>query len=56
MVEGFRSISIREELIQAVEKAMREHGGYRSIADFVSEAIRLRLEQLSIKIKESAVQ
>lgn len=52
MVEGFRSVSIREELVQAVEKAIQEYGVYRSIADFISEAIRLRLEQLS-KVKES---
>jgi len=45
MVEGFRSISIREELVRKIEKILKKKG-YRSIADFVSEAVRLRLEEL----------
>jgi Arc/MetJ-type ribon-helix-helix transcriptional regulator len=44
---GFRKISIHEELITAIEKVMEETGTYRSIAEFVSEAVRLRLEQLA---------
>jgi Arc/MetJ-type ribon-helix-helix transcriptional regulator len=43
---GFRKISIQEELVEAVRQYVEESGNYRSIAEFVSEAIRLRLEQL----------
>lgn len=46
---GFRKISIQEELVVAIEKVMDETGTYRSIAEFVSEAVRLRLEQLGKK-------
>jgi Arc/MetJ-type ribon-helix-helix transcriptional regulator len=43
---GFRKISIQEELVELVNQYVEESGSYRSIAEFVSEAIRLRLEQL----------
>lgn len=38
-------MSIRQELIKEVENALKT-GRYRSISEFVSEAIRLRLEEL----------
>jgi len=39
------TISIRKELAERARPAI-ERLGYRSLAEFVSEAIRLRLEQL----------
>ena len=42
----WRRISIREELVDEIERLVKL-GRYRSIAEFVSEAIRLRLEQVS---------
>ncbi len=41
----WKTVSIRQELIKEVERALRT-GRYRSISEFVSEAIRLRLEEL----------
>lgn len=41
----WKTVSIRQELIKEIEKAI-ETGRYRSISEFVSEAIRLRLEEL----------
>ncbi|MEM1607188.1 MAG: glycine cleavage system protein GcvH [Candidatus Bathyarchaeia archaeon] len=41
----WKTVSIREELIEEVEKAVKT-GKYRSISEFVSEAIRLRLEEI----------
>lgn len=41
----WKTVSIRQELIKEIEKALRT-GRYRSISEFVSEAIRLRLEEL----------
>jgi glycine cleavage system H protein len=41
----WKTVSIRQELIKEVEEALRT-GRYRSISEFVSEAIRLRLEEL----------
>ncbi len=42
----WKTVSIRQELIKEIENAIRT-GRYRSISEFVSEAIRLRLEELS---------
>ena len=41
----WKTVSIRQELIKEIEKAL-DTGRYRSISEFVSEAIRLRLEEL----------
>jgi len=41
----WKTVSVREELIEEVKKAV-ESGRYRSISEFISEAIRLRLEEL----------
>lgn len=41
----WRTISIRQELMNEIEKALKT-GRYRSVSEFVSEAIRLRLEEL----------
>jgi len=39
------TVSIREELIEEIRKLMKKTGRYRSISEFVAEAIRLRLEE-----------
>jgi glycine cleavage system H protein len=41
----WKTVSIRQELIKEIERILRT-GRYRSISEFVSEAIRLRLEEL----------
>ncbi|MEM3627806.1 MAG: glycine cleavage system protein GcvH [Candidatus Bathyarchaeia archaeon] len=41
----WKTVSIRQELIKQIEEAIKT-GRYRSISEFVSEAIRLRLEDL----------
>jgi Arc/MetJ-type ribon-helix-helix transcriptional regulator len=45
---AWSKISIREELAKRVERFVKSHPelGYKSISDFVHEAIRLRLEDL----------
>jgi glycine cleavage system H protein len=42
----WKTVSIRQELINEIEKVIKT-GRYRSISEFVSEAIRLRLEEIS---------
>lgn len=42
----WKTISIRQELIKEIERIIKT-GRYRSISEFVSEAIRLRLEELT---------
>jgi glycine cleavage system H protein len=41
----WKTVSIRQELISEIEKVIKT-GRYRSISEFVSEAIRLRLEEV----------
>jgi len=43
------TISLREELIEEIRKLMKRTGRYRSISEFVAEAIRLRLEEMARK-------
>jgi len=45
------TISIREELIEEIRKLMKRTGRYRSISEFVAEAIRLRLEEMARKVE-----
>lgn len=47
----FRSVSIKTELVKEVEEFISDSGRYRSVAEFFSEAARLRLEELQ---KEAA--
>jgi glycine cleavage system H protein len=42
----WKTISIRQELIKEIERIIKT-GRYRSISEFVSEAVRLRLEELT---------
>jgi Arc/MetJ-type ribon-helix-helix transcriptional regulator len=44
---GFRKVSLKGELVSEVENAIKKAKTYRSIAEFVSEAVRLRLESIS---------
>jgi len=41
------TISIREELIEEIRRLLKRTGRYRSISEFVAEAIRLRLEEIA---------
>jgi len=41
------TISIREELIEEIRRLLKRTGRYRSISEFVAEAIRLRLEEMA---------
>ena len=50
-MRNYRSISIPEELVERVEQLIRRLGTYRSVAEFVKEAVRLRLEALE-KLRE----
>ena len=48
--EGFKGISIKADLYYEIEIFVKENKSYRSIAEFVSEAIRLRLQELKPKV------
>ena len=40
------TVSIRSDLANRVKRVVNSGIGYRSLSDFVSEAVRLRLEQI----------
>jgi len=48
----FRKISLSNNLVAKIENIMKKIDRYRSIAEFISEAVRLRIEQLE---RESSV-
>jgi len=49
----YTGVSIKEEFAQSVENFVKEHPefGYRSIAQFVEDAARRRLEELRAQVK-----
>ena len=46
--EGFRGISLKKELVDAVEKFIDDNpdAGYKNIAEFIADAVRRRREDL----------
>jgi Arc/MetJ-type ribon-helix-helix transcriptional regulator len=48
---NYRSVSINDELIARVRQLLENLGTYRSVAEFVSEAVRLRIEALEKRAK-----
>jgi Arc/MetJ-type ribon-helix-helix transcriptional regulator len=45
-IDDFRGISLRKDLIEEIEKFIESFGRYKSVTDFITEATRLRLEEL----------
>ena len=54
--QNYKSVSINSELIEHVNRLIKQVGTYHSVSEFVSEAVRLRIETLekAIKIQEEA--
>jgi len=46
MADNFRRVSLPTPLVDAVEDYIKKTKRWRSIADFIAEAVRLRLEEL----------
>ena len=44
--QDFRGISLKRELVDEIEKFVKEFPKYKSKADFVHEAVRVRMEQI----------
>ena len=45
-MRSYRSVSIHEDLLRRVEQLIGRLGTYRTVTEFVEEAVRLRLEEL----------
>jgi len=43
---GYKYIALKEDLVKRIKHIVDASIGYRSIADFVREAVRLRLDQI----------
>jgi len=43
---NYKSISINDELIERTRQLIKKLGTYHSLSEFVSEAVRLRIETL----------
>jgi Arc/MetJ-type ribon-helix-helix transcriptional regulator len=43
---NYKSVSINDELIERIKQLIDQLGTYHSVAEFVSEAVRLRIEFL----------
>jgi len=46
MANGYRGVSLPKELVDDVEFFTKAHKSWPSVAQFISEAVRLRLEDL----------
>jgi Arc/MetJ-type ribon-helix-helix transcriptional regulator len=49
---NYRGVSLPDELVERVEQLIEKLRTYRTIAEFVSEAVRLRLEALEKRKKK----
>ena len=49
----FRGVSLKADLIGEIEKLLKDFPSYRGVAEFVSEACRLRMEELRKNQKEA---
>lgn len=50
----FRGVSLQSTLVDEVEEIIKRIPYYRSVAEFISEAVRLRLEDLKKNPKQEA--
>ena len=54
MANKYRYVNLPESLVSVIEDYIKKTKQYSSIAEFVKEAVRLRLEQLEPKQKEAS--
>jgi metal-responsive CopG/Arc/MetJ family transcriptional regulator len=50
---NYRGVSLKEELVNRIERLIQRLGTYKTIAEFVSEAVRLRIEALEKQIQRA---
>ncbi len=46
MPEGYKNVGVQEDLYAQAEAWVKKSKRYRSVSEFIHEAIRLRLERL----------
>ena len=50
---GFRGVSLKADLVAEIEKLLKLFPSYRGVPEFISEACRLRMEQLRRNQREA---
>jgi len=45
-MRNYRGVSLPEDLVERVKQLIEKLGTYRTVAEFVKEAVRLRIEAL----------
>ena len=53
--QNYRSVSINDELIEHVKQLIQQIGTYHSVSEFVSEAVRLRIEILEKTVRTQEI-
>ena len=53
--QNYRSVSINDELIENVKQLIQQIGTYHSVSEFVSEAVRLRIEILEKTVRTQEI-
>ena len=43
---NYKGVTLKQQLVERVKQRIQKTGTYHSVAEFVSEAVRLRLETL----------
>jgi Arc/MetJ-type ribon-helix-helix transcriptional regulator len=49
--QNYKSVSLNDELIERIKQLIKQIGTYHSVSEFVSEAVRLRIETLEKNTK-----
>jgi Arc/MetJ-type ribon-helix-helix transcriptional regulator len=55
MPEGYKNVGVQEDLYAQAEAWVRKSKRYRSVSEFIHEAIRLRLERLEGEEEKATV-
>lgn len=50
--QNFRGVSLKRELVSAIEQFIKEHPEYKNISDFVHQAVREKMEGIKISDKD----
>jgi Arc/MetJ-type ribon-helix-helix transcriptional regulator len=43
---NYKGVTLKQQLVERIKQRIQKTGTYHSVAEFVSEAVRLRLETL----------
>ena len=43
---NYKGVTLKQQLVERVRQSIKKTGTYHSVAEFVSEAVRLRLEAI----------